>query len=84
MAAVKWRRLPSRYAGIVMPLILSILMSGIVSCVATLTSLGMTPDFVGLWLNAWLASWLIAFPTLLIVLPIVRRLVALVVEPPLH
>jgi hypothetical protein len=84
MQALRLRRLPARYAGIVMPLILSILMAGIVSCVATLTSLGMTPDFVGHWLGAWLASWLIAFPTLLLVLPIVRRIVALVVEPPLH
>jgi hypothetical protein len=84
MQALRLRRLPARYAGIVMPLILSILMAGIVSCVATLTSLGTTPDFVGHWLRAWLASWLIAFPTLLFVLPIVRRIVALVVEPPLH
>jgi hypothetical protein len=67
-----------------MPLILSVLMSGIVSFVATLKSIGMPPDFLGIWLGAWQVSWLIAFPTLLIVLPFVRRIVALVVEQPPH
>jgi hypothetical protein len=28
-----------------------------------------------------MASWLVAFPTLLVVLPIVRRIVAAVVQP---
>jgi hypothetical protein len=30
----------------------------------------------------WALSWIVAFPTLLVVLPLVRRIVALVVEPP--
>jgi hypothetical protein len=34
------------------------------------------------WPTAWALSWLVAFPTLLMVLPLVRRIVALVVESP--
>jgi hypothetical protein len=29
-------------------------------------------------------SWIVAFPTLLVVLPLVRRIVSLVVEPPMQ
>ncbi len=75
-------RLPARYAGIVMPLILSILMTLIVSAIATLRIAGLSAGFLGAWMGAWAWSWVVAFPTLLLVLPVVRRLVALVVEPP--
>jgi hypothetical protein len=75
------RRLPARYNAIVMPLVLSLLMSCIVSGVATLHSVGLNAEFPVLWMQAWPLSWMVAFPTLLVVLPVVRRLVALVVEP---
>lgn len=76
------RRLPARYAGIVMPFVLSLLMTFVVSAIATLRSLGFTPDFATIWMSGWALSWLIAFPTLLLVLPLVRRIVGLVVESP--
>ena len=76
------RRLPPRYAAFVMPFVLSILMSMIVSAVATLKSLGINAAFVSTWPIAWFLSWLGAFPTLLLVLPLVRRIVCLVVQPP--
>lgn len=76
------RRLPSRYAAFVMPLILSVLMTFVVSAISTLKSLGPTPAFLATWPAAWALSWLVAFPTLLVVLPMVRRIVALVVETP--
>jgi hypothetical protein len=75
------RRLPPRYAALVMPLVLSVLMSLIVSGVSTLKSLGIGAAFLSTWPVAWFLSWLIAFPTLLMVLPLVRRIVSLVVEP---
>lgn len=76
------RKLPARYAPVVMPLVLSILMTFVVSGIATLRSLGLTPAFVATWPAAWGLSWLVAFPTLLAVLPLVRRIVSLVVAPP--
>ena len=75
------RRLPARYAGIVMPVVLSIVMSMIVSAVATVKNLGPSAEFFTAWPTAWLVSWIIALPTLFFVLPLVRRVVALVVEP---
>jgi len=76
------RRLPPRCAAFVMPLILSVLMTFVVSAISTLKSLGPTPAFFVTWPTAWALSWLVAFPTLLVVLPMKRRIVALVVEPP--
>ena len=65
-----------------MPLILSVLMTFVVSMISTLKSLGPTPAFIATWPGAWALSWLVAFPTLLVVLPLVRRIVALVVAAP--
>lgn len=78
------RRLPARYAGIVMPLVLSVIMTFIISGVSTMRALGVTGEFLATWPTSWLLSWVIAFPVLLVVLPIVRRIVALLVEPPRH
>lgn len=66
----------------VMPLFLSILMSAIISFVATLKAIGFVPDLFTSWLKAWGISWLVAFPTVLFVLPVVRRLAAVFVEAP--
>ena len=76
------RKLPARYAGIVMPLVLSVLMTFVVSAIATARSIGVGADFLATWPAAWGLSWLVAFPTLLLVLPVVRRIVGLVVEAP--
>ena len=75
-------RLPARYAVLVMPLLLSILMTFVVSMVSTLRSIGLAPGFMVIWLGAWGLSWLVAFPTLLVVLPLVRKATAALVEPP--
>jgi hypothetical protein len=79
---MKVRKLPASYAFWVMPQVLSAMMSGVVSFIATLKSVGVVPNIVALWLGAWQVSFLIAFPTLMLVLPVVRRLVALVDEQP--
>ncbi|MHC2378076.1 hypothetical protein ACVIU7_004646 [Bradyrhizobium liaoningense] len=76
------RKLPARYAPIVMPFVLSILMTAVVSVISTLRSLGATPAFLATWPGAWALSWLVAFPTLLMVLPLVRRIVAYLVAAP--
>ena len=77
-----FRKLPARYAGVVMPFVLSIFMTCIVSAIATVRSAGLGEGTLTIWLGSWLLSWLIAFPTLLLILPLVRRIVALTVEAP--
>ena len=74
------QKLPARYASIVMPLLLSIVMTCIISFVSTLLGVGMEPALLQKWLKAWLFSWIVAFPTVLVVLPLVRKLTAALVE----
>ncbi|GAB2909535.1 DUF2798 domain-containing protein [Rheinheimera gaetbuli] len=58
---------------LLMPFILSILMTCVISFVSIIKALGLDGFSIAGWLSAWLWSWGIAFPTLLILLPLVRR-----------
>ena len=81
-ARVRWRKLPARAQVVVMPMILSLLMSGIVSSISTVKAIGLAEVTVWRLLQAWGVSYMIAFPAALLVMPIVRRAVALLVESP--
>ena len=72
--------IPAKYAPLLFALILSDLMSLLVSGIATLRATGLSAQFMELWLSAWLAAWLFAFPTVMVVAPLTRRLVALLVR----
>ena len=76
------RKLPPRYGMVVVPFLLSVMMTFIVSGISTLRALGPGPEFLRAWPAAWMVSWMVAFPVLLVVLPAVRRLASLVVAPP--
>ena len=76
------RKLPARFAGLVMPLFLSIFMTCIVSLISALRSIGMVNGLLHIWMGAWALSWIIAFPTLLLVLPLVKSATGFVVEKP--
>lgn len=67
-------RLHTRHAPIVMALLLSVAMTMVVSAVSTLRGVGPTEAFLAVWLSSWGLSWLVAFPTVLVILPLVRRL----------
>ena len=71
-----------RFAPVLFGFVLSALMSFIVSGVATLLNAGPGVEFVSLWLGAWLASWFVAFPTVLFVAPLARRLVGTLIKSP--
>lgn len=66
----------------VMPLFLSCFMSGMISLVNMYLNLGMVEHFWGKWFSAWMLSWAIAYPIVLVALPIVRRLTGLIVHIP--
>lgn len=68
--------IPARYAHIAFGLLLSGMMSFLVSGISTFLAIGLAPGFLGHWIGAWLPSWAIAFPTVLVVAPLARRMVA--------
>ena len=71
-----------RFAPVLFGFVLSALMSLIVSGIATFRNAGPVDGFITLWFGAWLPSWLVAFPTVLVVAPLARRLVAMLVKAP--
>lgn len=59
-------KLPAKYAGWIMPLILSALMSATISMINLWKNVGWFDGFFAKWFSVWLFSWMIAFPTVLI------------------
>ena len=68
--------IPARYAHIAFGFVLSGMMSFLVSGISTFLAVGVGGGFVGQWIGAWLPSWAVAFPIVLFVAPLARRLVA--------
>lgn len=67
--------MPARFAPVAFGFVLSCFMSFLVSGIATVRNGGLTEDFFGHWIAAWLPSWFIAFPIVLIVAPVARKIV---------
>ncbi|WP_044875433.1 DUF2798 domain-containing protein [Pseudomonas sp. LFM046] len=72
--------IPKRFAPLLFSLILSGLMSLLVSGISTYRAAGWVPDFLGLWSGAWLTAWLFAFPAVVLVTPVARKVVGGLVE----
>jgi hypothetical protein len=68
-------RIPSRFAPVLFGALLSVIMVGIVSAFVLATSRGIDAGFPAQWLRSCLTTWPVAFPTVLIVAPWVRRAV---------
>ena len=68
-------KVPPRFTGPLTGLLLTSVMTCVISGVSTLLALGPTAEALARWPVAWGVSWLIAFPTVLVVLPFVQRLV---------
>jgi hypothetical protein len=80
--AARSRKLPARFFNLMMPLILSALMTCVVSLISTWRSVGLIDGFLKVWLGAWGLSWLVAFPLLLVVLPLARTATRFWVDEP--
>lgn len=65
-----------RYSNLLFSGILSLIMVTIISGAVVLVTEGFSPDFPAHWFKGFATVWPIAFPTLLVVAPWVRKLVA--------
>jgi len=54
---------------------MSLGMSFVMSMVLTIINLGFVPDFLAKWLRALLIGFAVGFPTSLVIIPLVRRIV---------
>ncbi len=67
--------IPRKFSSILFGLIVSMLMTLIVSGVSTFNNIKSSDDFLYLWLDSWYKSWIIAFPIILIVSPLAKKIV---------
>ena len=72
--------IPNKYHRVVFSFFMALLMSGIMSFVISVFNVGLVSNIVTIWLKAWSFAFLVAFPTIIIVSPIVHRLVELVLH----
>ena len=69
-------RIPARFAPILFSALLSAIMVCIVSAFVLSISQGIHAGFAAQWLKSCITIWPVAFPTVAIVAPWVRRLVS--------
>lgn len=74
--------IPKRLEGLTFGFLVSGMMSFMVSGIATAMTAGLASGFINLWMGAWLPSWALAFPAILVVAPLVRRIMARIVISP--
>ena len=68
-------KIPARFAPIVFGALLSAIMVAIVSAFVLATARGFAPGFTAQWLKSCATTWPVAFPTVTLVAPWVRRIV---------
>ena len=69
-------RIPARHAPILFSALLSAIMVGVVSAFVLTTTQGLHPGLAAQWLKSCATPWPVAFPTVAVVAPLVRRIVA--------
>jgi hypothetical protein len=72
--------IPKKYTPYVFSFFMALLMSCIMSGVICIHNLGFVDNIVAIWLKAWGFAFVVAFPVVIVVSPIVKRLVSLVVS----
>ncbi|MEM9279017.1 MAG: DUF2798 domain-containing protein [Pseudomonadota bacterium] len=63
----------AKYERIIFQFLLSGIMSFVVSGTATARITGFEDFMFGAWIDAWLPAWLVAFPTIVVISPLVMR-----------
>ena len=67
--------IPARFAPVLFGALLSAIMVAIVSAFVLATAQGLQPGFAAQWARSCLTTWPIAFPTVTLIAPWVRRVV---------
>lgn len=74
------KKLPASALRFALPLGTTFFMTFLVSGFATWRALGWAPGMVATWMVSWAISWAMACPTMVVMMPIVRRWLLRVIE----
>lgn len=71
-------KIPVRFAPVLFGALLSLIMTGVVSAFVLMVTQGLHPGFLAQWLKSCAMTWPVAFPTVTLVAPMVRKAVGAV------
>ena len=74
-------KISSRYSNLLFGGLLSLIMVTIISGTVVLVTHGLNSGFPAQWFKGFATAWPIAFPTVLVVAPFVRRIVVKLTKP---
>lgn len=69
-----------KYHKIVFSFLMALFMSCIMSFVISIFNVGMVDNIISIWLKSWSFAFIVAFPTVLMVSPMVHKLVSFVLH----
>ena len=69
-------KIPARYSNLLFGGMLSVIMVTIISGTVVLINQGYNQEFFLRWFRGFITAWPVAFPSVLVVAPFVRRVVA--------
>ncbi|ADE12475.1 DUF2798 domain-containing protein [Sideroxydans lithotrophicus] len=73
-------KIPARYSHVLFGGMLSVIMVTIISGTVVLINQGYDQEFFRRWLRGFITAWPVAFPSVLVVAPFVRRVVSRITE----
>ncbi len=73
------KMIAKKYEMLLFAFIMGTFMSGFMSLVVTFINIGFIDNFIYFWLSAYWKAFLIAFPTILFVIPRVRKIVNILI-----
>jgi hypothetical protein len=74
------KKLPASLHRFALPVGTSFFMTFLVSGIATWRAIGPGESLLGTWMTSWMIAWAVAAPTMYIMMPVVRRALAHVIE----
>lgn len=74
--------IPAKYHHFTVGFLMALLMSCIMSLVISLINLGWVDNILSVWMHAWFMAFIVAFPVILVVGPLVRKMVTWIVKHP--
>ena len=74
------KKIPKKYTELLFAFVMSLLMAFLMSGVLTVVFAGVNKQFLAHWMNGFVHAWPIAFPSILVIAPLVRKIVTALTE----
>lgn len=71
----------NKYRNIVFAFFMALLMSCLMSFIISIFNMGFVDNIFYIWIKAWIFSFSVAFPSVIMVTPVVGKLVNLTIKP---